>query len=165
MLRLWAGGVMALALVVPASAGPKEDCTRAPDRQVQIRGCTAIIASNPRAGWAYVNRSHAYERIGRKEKSLADADTAIGLDPTNALAHINRAAALILFKRYQDAIRDTEKAIQLEPDNALAYVNRGYCYEQLGQRENAIADYSRTVALDPKNQYARYALKRFGLGE
>jgi hypothetical protein len=63
MLRLLAGLTLFACASGVAWADAAADCAHANSFDDQIRACTTIISNNPRAGWAYTNRSYAYERI------------------------------------------------------------------------------------------------------
>src|SRR5215470_18207788 len=88
---------LGLALVLGATALRADswhDCSQDRDLELSIKGCTAIIASNPQAGWAYFNRGNAYRARGDSERAIADFSKAIELDPKGgADALFNRGEA------------------------------------------------------------------------
>ncbi len=159
---------MAMVLVCSGTAARADtagDCANSKVWPEAIKACTAIIAKEPRAGWAYINRCFAYERNGEASRALTDCNKAVELEPRNATAWVNRAAAFIAMKNYNRALTETNRAIELDPRSAVAFVNRAYANEQLGDRARAIADYQRTLEIDPGYQYAKDALKRLGASE
>lgn len=163
MLRTLAAALVLVCSSAAAWADAASDCEKGGSNwQLRIRGCSAVIAQEPGATWAYITRSYAYERDGQYERALADGNRAVELDPQHPMAHINRAAAYIGLGDYTKAISDTERAIELDPQSAVAFVNRAYAYEQLGARERAIADYRRALEIDRNFQFAKDALKRLG---
>ncbi len=147
-----------------ASADARQDCAQTYDHHLAVRGCTEVIRGDSGNAWAYSNRSHAYERIGQYQLSLADGHRAVDLDPTQPLHFVNRAAAYIGLRDYGRALADIDAALRIDPRNPVAFVNRAYVYEQLGQRNLAVEDYRRTLQYEPENQYARDALRRLGAG-
>jgi len=156
-----------LAVVLGAAtalADARQDCGQVHDHHLAIRGCSEVIRGNGRDAWAYANRSHAYERIGQYQLSLADGHRAVDLDPSQPLHFVNRAAAYIGLRDYSRALADIDAALRIDPRNAVAFVNRAFVYEQLGNRNLAVEDYRRTLQYEPDNQYARDALRRLGAG-
>jgi tetratricopeptide (TPR) repeat protein len=158
-----AAGLLLACGHVPAWADAAADCGKSGNWPVMISGCTAVIAKTPRAGWAYTNRCHAYERSGQFDRALADGHKAVELSPNDPLAFVNRGAAYIGMQNYNSALEDINKALRLDPRNANAIINRAYIHEQRNERDAAIADYRRTLELDSSKQYAKDALKRLGV--
>ncbi len=146
----------------PALAQNDDICAKSRDFPKKLEACSAIIARQPKAGWAYINRSFAYERLGKYQEALADGNRAIELSPKHPLSHVNRAAAYIGLEQYERAIEDLNRALRIDQANALALTNRGYAYESLGQKDRAVADYRRSLEIDPSYDYPRSALKRLG---
>jgi len=147
----------------PTSAQDDQDiCWKSRDFQKKVEACSAIIARQPNAGWAYINRSYAYERLGSYEEALADGNRAIVLSPEDPFSFVNRAAAYIGLKQYERAIEDANRALRIDPAHVLALTNRGYAYERLDQKDRAVADYRRSLEINPSYDYARSALKRLG---
>jgi tetratricopeptide (TPR) repeat protein len=165
MLKRLAVAMVFVCLGTVARADTAGDCANSKVWPEAIKACTVIIAKDPRAGWAYINRCFAYERNGEASRALPDCNKAIELDPRNATAWVNRAAAYIALKNYNRALTETNRAIELDPRSAVAFVNRAYASEQLGDRTRAIADYQRTLEINPDYQYAKDALKRLGASE
>ena len=122
---------------------------------LQIKGCTAVIATGPIAGnnlaTAYYNRGIAYAGKGQWDSAIADYDQTILLSPKNADAFYNRGTAYAKRGQYQQAIADYDQAIQLDPRNTFTYVSRGNAYLNNDQYELAIADYTQAIQLDPAN--------------
>jgi tetratricopeptide (TPR) repeat protein len=122
---------------------------------LQIKGCTAVIATGPIAGnnlaKAYYNRGIAYAGKGEYDSAIADYDQTIRLSPKNANAFYNRGSAYAKKRQYDQAIADYDRAIQLDPKNAFTYVSRGNAYLNKDQSDPAIADYSQAIRLDPTN--------------
>lgn len=160
MARIFAVLLLLMAGSSPAFADDEDICANSRDLPRKVEACSAIIARQPNAGWAYINRSYAYERMERYEEALADGNRAVQFSPREPLSYVNRAAAYIGLKQYERAIEDTNRALKIDPAHVLAFVNRAYAYEKLGQNDRAIADYRRCLEIDPSYDYPRNALKR-----
>ena len=127
---------LALALgALPARAQTKADLEAkcdalAPDPDVTIGGCTALIQrgleSGANLGVTYNNRSAAYDAKGFHDQAIADET----------------------------------QAIALMPNQATPYVNRGIAYEHKGLRDQAIADYRAALSIDASSGVALAGVKR-----
>ena len=74
-------GLALLAQATMAASGEREDCWSG-QADVKIRGCTALIASDPSLFLlldAYKSRSKAHRELGALGKSLEDLSLAINL--------------------------------------------------------------------------------------
>jgi tetratricopeptide (TPR) repeat protein len=169
MIRIVALLIALSTISVTAHADDESDCGRSyGEWKRMIEGCSRVIAKDPRAAWAYSNRSTAYERDGQFDNALADGNKAIDLSPKMSDAYANRGALYVAKGDYARALLDIAKAIELDGSNGAAFVNRGYIHEQLGERDRAIADYRRTLEIGTTPhrtvnlEFARNALKRLG---
>lgn len=150
------------------AAQAKDDCNNYGQWELMIEACSRVIAKDPRAAWAFSNRSTAHERIGNYDKALADSNKAIELSPRWSDAYGSRAAILVAMKNYDEALLDLKKALDLDGNNTVAFINRGYIYEQRGDRDRAVADYRRALEIGktPKRtfniDFARKSLERLG---
>lgn len=162
--------VLALLLSIgwgfAAHAGPDEDdCSRNKDYVRMVAACSAVITRNPKAGWAFISRSYAYERLGRGEEAVNDGNRGVALSPQDPQAYVNRAAGYIALSNYDRAMADLSQALRLDPQFIDAVVNRAFVYEKQGLTDLAIADYRRGAELKPgshHNTYSKEALKRLG---
>ena len=123
----------------------------------RIPACSEVIRSNPRAGWAYVNRAAAYLEQGYYSGAIADETNAIKIDPKSADAYYNRGVAYEKKGEHDNAITDFDRAIKIHPRNALVYVSRGIAYGRKGYYDKAIADsFDKAIEIEPENTDAYY---------
>ncbi|MGD0189556.1 MAG: tetratricopeptide repeat protein [Rhizomicrobium sp.] len=154
-------------ILVPASAAAQtidQTMCMSQNRDIQIKGCTAVIRSGTEArlqlAIAYSNRGAAYADKGLYGKAIADLNKAIALDPDDADAYNGRAWTYHLMGDDAKALPDVEKAMALVPDTPDTVETRAEIFEKLGRRGKAIADYRATLELAlPGSQAAKDALK------
>lgn len=163
MLKALAAAIVLICSSAAAWADNSSDCVQSKDWPTVIRACSAIIASRPRDGWGYINRSYGYERNKQYDLALSDGNRGVELSPRDPQAYVNRAAAYIGLTDYQRAITDLNRAIQLNPGHSNAFVNRAYAHQKLGERDRAIADYRRALEINPNERYAADALDDLGV--
>jgi tetratricopeptide (TPR) repeat protein len=100
----------------------------APDPDVSIRGCTAMIQSGHESrqnlAIAFYNRGNSYRSKGQPDRAIEDYDQAIRLNPNLALAFNNRGLVYGGKRQLDSAIADYNEAIRLDPNFAFAYNNR-----------------------------------------
>ena len=105
----------------------RASCLQTADRDLQIRGCSAVLAHNYMQGaddqaWAYKNRGNAYF-VGKGDLDFA--------------------------------LADVDAWIRYASNKADAYAARGDIYKAKGEVDRAIADYDVAIRLDPYNQEAK----------
>lgn len=150
------------------TAQAKEDCNSYGKWETMVEACSRVIARDPRAAWAFSNRSLAHERLGNFDKALADGNMAVALSPRMSDAYSNRASILVALKDYDRALLDIKKALELDSINTAALVNRGYIHEQRGDRDQAIVDYRRALKIGNRPErtfnvdFTQKALERLG---
>ena len=154
------------ALMQPAPADGYKDCQQSDDPDVEIKGCTALLAKKTESkhthSVAYNNRGYAYARKGEYDKALADLGRAIELNPQYGEAYNNRAWVYLKTGNAANGLPDAERALLFRPGNADALDTRGQILEALGKREEAVADFRRALSKDPTLQTSKDALKRLG---
>ncbi len=158
----WVGVILAVAVVVSCGLTDAEqrynegvDASTAGRFDDAVALYSDAIEMDPELAVAYVSRSDANLRLGRPERAIADATSAIELQPDDvnllAQAHINRSAAL--GDRYEEALADDQAAIALQPDDenilAQAYLNLAVDLIGLGRPEQAIDAATRAIELRP----------------
>ena len=146
----WVGVILAVAVVVSCGLTDAEqrynegvDASTAGRFDDAVALYSDAIEMDPELAVAYVSRSDANLRLGRPERAIADATSAIELQPDDvnllAQAHINRSAAL--GDRYEEALADDQAAIALQPDDvnilAQAYLNLAVDLNGLGRGDEA----------------------------
>jgi tetratricopeptide (TPR) repeat protein len=145
----------------PATAQtPDQQACSAPDPDLSISGCTAMIQSGHETqqdlAVTFVKRGIAYARKGQGDRAIEDYDQAIRLDPNYAIAFYNRGLAYKGKGQPDRAIADYDQAIQLDPDYAAAFSNRGTVYSGKGQAELYSDDHALVILLDPQIALAFY---------
>jgi len=66
----------------------------------------------------YLNLSACYLKLGKQEKAIANASSALEIDPKSAKALFRRAQAKITLKKWEDAKTDLVSATQFDPTSA-----------------------------------------------
>lgn len=119
----------------------------------------------------FTNRSTAYYKMNKFDKSLRDANKAIKLDSNWAKGFYRRAMALVELEQVKEAIPDFEKAARLKPDypsyreqlaKARELLHKGMCNAEIiklqanemfkaGQIEKAIMKYTEAIHSCRKN--------------
>jgi len=95
-----------------------------------IADYTAAIRENPRAHWAFIQRSLLYrDKKKDVDQALKDIDRAIALSPRNIDDWELRAETLLKAKRLKEAIADASKMVELEPQNTQGYSMRSRIYQ------------------------------------
>jgi tetratricopeptide (TPR) repeat protein len=109
---------------------------------------TKAIAADPSYPYSYINRSWAYNLLGRYSEAVTDATKAITLNPPMYLAYAynNRAWALCSLGRFSEAVSDCNRAIAIDPGLVYAYNNRGWALCGLERYSEAIPDLDKAVA-------------------
>ena len=122
-----------------------------------VRTFTGCIALRPEHYYAYLNRSEAYESLGRKEDALADLRQ--GLERTNS--RTDKLAAygylekfLARTGRVAEAVQTLDQAIEDFPDKDHFWSNRANYRAQQGDLKQAMSDVNRSLAMNPKNSTA-----------
>ncbi|MGD0021789.1 MAG: tetratricopeptide repeat protein [Smithellaceae bacterium] len=98
------------------------------------------IRLKPGDAEAYVNRGHAYAKLGEYQRAITDYNEAIRLKPDFSTAYNHRGIVYNNLGQYQRAIEDYAEAIRLKPDYAEAYHNRGGIYFVQGNNELCCRD-------------------------
>jgi tetratricopeptide (TPR) repeat protein len=114
MLRI----VAAVSLVLVSwavLADDKGDCLDSKNHDLRIKGCSAIILTNPKDVVAYHNRGDAYGLKGDIDRAISDYNKAIELNPNYAPAYNSRGRAYTSKGDYTRAVADVTKAGELTP--------------------------------------------------
>jgi S1-C subfamily serine protease len=114
-----------------------------------IADYSEALRRSPRLEKALVNRAVALRDAKLYLASLADIDTALGLNPQNAALHAHRAVTLLRLNRLDDAQAAAEYGVRLVPNNPFAINVRGVIRERQQDLEGALADYATAMALAP----------------
>ena len=158
-------GVLIAAGSSPARADAMADCNQRENRDLRIRGCTALIQSGKlspeNVALAHNLRGAAYQDKGDLERAFTDYDEALRRDPTleAALAGkiLVREEAMIACEQTTDRARQlTGCSATLRffgkdapIPRATAYLARGLLYRDRGMRQEAIADLKKAIETEP----------------
>jgi tetratricopeptide (TPR) repeat protein len=145
--------LFAVAVVSGAASAqtPDQERCQAPDPDLSIKGCTAVIQSGHETqqllAIAFFYRGRAYARKSQFDRAIEDLDEAIRLNPNYAYAFNARGAAYGSKGQPDRAIEDLDEAIRLRPNDADAFYNRGSTYLRKGQLDRAIEDYDQAIRI------------------
>jgi tetratricopeptide (TPR) repeat protein len=155
----------------------------APDPDLSISGCTAMIQSGhetqQKLAIDFYNRGLAYLLKDQYDRAIEDFDQAIRINPTYALAFVSRGGAYSAKGQYDRAIEDFDQAIRINPNYALAFNSRGHTYFSKGlgacrpaslppcalaiaQYDRAIEDFDQAIRLNPNDAMAAWAYSERG---
>ena len=107
-----ASAVLAI-LSAAALADDKSDCQNNGNRDLQIKGCSALIERDAKDAMAYHNRGIAYQFKGDLDRAIADYNKAIELRPNYARAYESRGSAYASKGVFTNAVADVTKASEL----------------------------------------------------
>lgn len=82
----------------------------------------------------------AYINMGRHEKALALADSALAVNPSSELFLFAKSTTLLRMERYAESIRYSERLIELNPNLAEPYFNAGTAYVNIAERQGGSRD-------------------------
>ena len=100
-------------VVGAALADDKSDCRNNGNRDLQIKGCSALIERDAKDAMAYHNRGVAYQFKGDLDRAIADYNKAIELRPNYARAYESRGSAYASKGVFSNAVADVTKASEL----------------------------------------------------
>ena len=120
-----------------------------------IEAYSRSILADPSAA-AYNGRCVEYNRTGRYDRAVADANRAIMMSPGYPAPYQNRGNALYMLKSYDEALKSYQRAIRLNPADPECYFNLGQTYFRKGLFGDAMASYNKTIELDPHHRFAWY---------
>jgi hypothetical protein len=139
--------VLLLLTFASESLADGTDCYQVLDMERRIRGCTEMIAKEPTDAEHWVRRGQAYERIGDRDKALADYDRAVAIDAKSAAAHLGRGDVLSDKGKHADAIAAYTRAIAIEAENWRPLHARARAHLAAGSAREGLQDAERAVAL------------------
>ena len=140
------------------------------DYQKAIKDFNEIIRFNSKFVPAYINRGHAYLKLGDShlksgglndyKKAIEDFNQAIIFNPrlTPAPVYLYRGIARSKLSNFQGAIVDYTEAIERGFTHPDIYYHRGSCHGMLGNHREAIANLKQAIKLDPNYANAYYNL-------
>jgi len=120
-----------------------------------IQAFTRSIRIDPSAA-AYNGRCVEYNRTGRYDSAIADANRAILMNPGYPKPYLNRGNAYVKQNDLDRALKSYLRAIQIDPRDPDCYFNLGLAYYKKGLMDDALKSYDKTVELDPHHYAAWY---------
>jgi tetratricopeptide (TPR) repeat protein len=188
------GGLLALAVTVPAQAGafcsiPSEANASACEAAVYLDGddttqlldCNDSLLKQKRHADAllaltsglsvYSNTSQLLRQRGRAWFSkgdfscaLLDITAAIEIEPDNHQGYYFRGITFSFQKQPSLALAELNRAIELNPKYSNAYLFRAISYEQLSDLERAYSDVRRYLREFPDNPIGNRIMRRLEEG-
>ncbi len=128
------------------------------DLQGAVADYTRVIEHAPQFARAYLGRMLIYQRLGRYDLAVADAEQALAHwprdddpEPWNTLAY----ARALANQNLQQGLKEVERALQMiqghnspDPMQLSAYLDtRAFLLYRLGRHEEALADMQRALQL------------------
>lgn len=112
-------------------------------------------------------RAYLLNQLGRYDKGVTEATSAIKLDPSCPQDYRGRGIAYYKLKRYPEAIADFTESIELGDESATNYVNRAACLNETNKFADAISDCNKALSMVPNHVGALNSrgLTYFWMGE
>lgn len=126
----------------PALLGASDSVQRLEET---VRQLSSAIAAGQATPADYLERGHAYYRLGRFDQARNDFDQARRMDGQSAMVFFNLGTAACRQQHYNEAVNDFTRALTLDAGLARAYNNRGVAYYFLGEYAKAVADFSKAA--------------------
>jgi protein O-mannosyl-transferase len=118
------------------------------------------LSIEPSDGGMHYNRAMVLDALGRKEESIKEYTTALGLNPELSVKILsNRAVLLTETGRFAAAERDLDVLLISAPSNYMYYYNRAYVRVRQNNFQGAISDYQTVLRIKPDNQEAMRELQ------
>lgn len=137
--------------------------SKLPDKREALIGLNNIIAKLSAAGSveplaeALAQRSIIYEQFGKREKMIADLETALKLTPDNAQIMNNLGYSLLSdSKRLDEGFALLQTAYQINPDDTAVNDSIGWAYYLKGDAESALPYLRYSFENDPGPEVAAH---------
>ncbi|WP_118817811.1 tetratricopeptide repeat protein [Neisseria lactamica] len=137
--------------------------SKLPDKREALIGLNNIIAKLSAAGSveplaeALAQRSIIYEQFGKREKMIADLETALKLTPDNAQIMNNLGYSLLSdSKRLEEGFALLQTAYQINPDDTAVNDSIGWAYYLKGDAESALPYLRYSFENDPEPEVAAH---------
>jgi adenylate cyclase len=93
------------------------------------------------------------------DKSIAEAERAVGLEPGGASTHLCYGMSLSYGGRPEEAIPVLQKSIRLNPlGDAGSFLHLGHAYRATGRFQEAVSEYKKSLQRSPDNFFAHLGL-------
>lgn len=137
--------------------------SKLPGKREALIGLNNIIAKLSAAGSveplaeALAQRSIIYEQFGKREKMIADLETALKLTPDNAQIMNNLGYSLLTdAKRLEEGFALLQTAYQINPDDTAVNDSIGWAYYLKGDAESALPYLRYSFENDPEPEVAAH---------
>jgi len=120
-----------------------------------IQAFTKSIEAGPSAE-AYNARAAEYNRKGRIDDAITDANRAVMLSEKYAPVFFNRGNSYYKKGDYDRALKDYSRSIILDPEQPRCYFNLAQTYTRMGLKDEAIDMYGQSIRRDPGYYPAHY---------
>lgn len=137
--------------------------SKLPGKREALIGLNNIIAKLSAAGSveplaeALAQRSIIYEQFGKREKMIADLETALKLTPDNAQIMNNLGYSLLTdSKRLEEGFALLQTAYQINPDDTAVNDSIGWAYYLKGDAESALPYLRYSFENDPGPEVAAH---------
>lgn len=121
-----------------------------------IAGYNKVLADNPSAVDAYINRAYLNYLLGNIQSAIEDYDKLISINPRNEEFYLNRGYLKHISNKREEALKDYDAALAVNPKYAFAYNNRGVVLAELGKNEESMVAYNTAIKIDPNYADAYY---------
>jgi tetratricopeptide (TPR) repeat protein len=120
-----------------------------------IQSFTKSIDAGPSAA-AYNARAAEYNRTGRLDDAITDANRAIIMSEKYSVPYFTRGNSYYKKGDYSRALKDYSRSIILYPDQAVYYFNLALTYTRMGLPDEAIDMYAKALQRDSGYYTAHY---------
>ncbi|MCI0486690.1 MAG: tetratricopeptide repeat protein [Blastocatellia bacterium] len=110
----------------------------------------AISANGAQAAF-YVQRAHAYIKLGSPAEARADYEKALELHPDDVSILFHLGCVCRMLEDDEAATACLSKAVSLDPTHVLASLELGALYEKGNRVEESLREYSIAAKADPNN--------------
>ena len=147
MTRTTLWGVLTLAAIVAACAGPDTNDAAAPEDAAEEAAEPPTVEATSLFGEPLVPMELSAEARAGLEANLAEAQARYDEDPENVENIIWLGRRLAYLWRYRDAIEVFSRGIELHPEDFRLYRHRGHRYISVRRFDDAAADLERAAEL------------------
>ena len=106
------------------------------DENGAMRSYSNAIKTNPKFGYAFLQRSYIFDKKGLYDKAIDDISEYIKLNSQSKQGFELRAGLYYKTENYQAALNDFKSIIAIKPANAVVYMDVANTYAKLNQAQN-----------------------------
>ncbi len=132
-----------------------------------IQEFSKAISLRPDWPATYLDRGHAYQKLGDFAAAIRDYTRFLQMKPQNPFAHLDRGQCYARLNDDTHALEDFNATIGLKTDAVNAYMGRGNVHMRRGEYRQALADFDSCVRYAPEfaAAYTARANARRNLGD